>query len=804
MPLNGVSKAGTRPISAAKNVAAAAPSKTLAYLPGLTLAQAGAGLFLLSAASLAFEVTLTHLFSLVFQYHFAFLAVSSAILGLGAGAALSYVLPPVLFSQLRGWLSMAAGLMAIALPVAVLLFVMFGFGAGVVGQAVFGALPFVAVGLFSSRLYAFYSEKAPWLYAFDLAGAAVGLLGIQLLLNWMSAGSATFILALLAAAASLLFAGLPANKPVLPFAALILALLGLGVNLAGGAFDLPSGTLDSIPPDKTMFRLLADPTSGSKLLGSAYNAFARVDLLSSSDPNQEYIFTNGGAGSYMLRFDGDLGKVADLKQQLEFLPFDNFQANKTLILGAGAGKDVLQALLAGSKDITAVEINPAMVALARQNGAFNGNIFDYPGVQTVVGDARTYVDQSSQAYDMIYLNLVYSQAPAPGSNALSESYVFTTQAFQSYWQHLNPEGRLGIIAHQGLEGSRAMLTALKALELEGLTINDALQHVALLMYNGSDPSQNTTVMVMQKSVIRPSQAQVFAAAEASENLQPLYLPGLFENLMQNLITGASTLDSYVSHQDYNLFPTTDEQPFFFAIDPGLPAALVTLLIVAALAVLLYLLLTARRKNRPSAWHLAYFGGLGMGYMLVEVPLIQRTLLLVGSPTQAMAVVLVALLLGGGLGSLVSGRWKPEHLWPRLALAGAVVTLLAAALAIWQPQLLTALGTLDSFGRTVLGGLVLLPLGFVMGIPFANGLRLAGAPHGTAPANTPGSSNASTTEKQAALPYLWGWNALTAVLGSAAAALLAMALGFWAAMLAGAACYVLVTVAALFLGRRGAA
>jgi hypothetical protein len=199
--------------------------------------------------------------------------------------------------------------------------------------------------------------------------------------------------------------------------------------------------------------------------------------------------------------------------------------------------------------------------------------------------------------------------------------------------------------------------------------------------------------------------------------------------------------------------------------------------------------------------MVYFGALGLGFMLVEVPLIQRTLLLVGSPTEAMAVVLVSLLLGGGLGSFVSGRWRTEQLWPRLALAGAVVALLAAALAIWQPAIITGLGSFDAFGRTVLGGLMLAPLGFVMGIPFANGLRLAGVPRDTAGSATPRDTTGPTAGRDSVLPYLWGWNALTSVLGSAAAAVLAMAVGFWAAMLAGAAFYALVAVAALALGRR---
>lgn len=769
--------------------------KTAASLPLRTV---GVGLFLLSAASLAFEITLTHLFSLVFQYHFAFLAVSCAILGLGIGAALGYWLKPMDEQKAQSWLGRVAALFSLALPLVIVLFCVTGFTPGIILQAMLGALPFVAIGLFSACLYALYSQKAAWLYAFDLAGAGAGLLGIQVLLNWVSASSAGFILGLLAGAASLIFVIRLSRHPLLPhehragkelskfglvFVALALAAIGLIVNLTSRSFDHPFGELNSIPPDKTMFRLLADPTSGSKLLGSAWSSFARVDLLSSPDSGQEYIFTNGGAGSYMLRFNGDLSTVKSLTQELEYLPFDQFKPQKTLVLGAGAGKDVLQALLAGSSQITAVEINPAMVALTRRNGAYNGNIFDYPGVQTVVADGRNYIERTNEAYNMIYLNLVYAQAPSPGSNALSEAYIFTTQAFQTYWHHLAPDGRLAIIAHQGLEGVRALLTALKALELDGIPIKDGLPHTALLMYSGGDVNQNTTVLVLQKSPLTQVQVEVFVQSIQTLGLQPLFLPGVYENLMSDLTSEKMTLDTYLSHQDYNLFPTTDDQPFFFNLNPGLPEALTTLLFVAGAGLALYLLLGLGIKHCLSPWQLVYFGALGMGFMLMEVPLIQRTIMLVSSPTLAIALVLAPLLLGGGLGSLWSSRWPVEKLWPRLALAGAVIIGMGAVFALSQPILVKTLIQLDSTAGALLAGLALLPLGFVMGIPFSNGLRLVG------------SINVE------ALPYLWGWNAMSSVAGSAMAATLAMLAGFGVVMGAGAACYGLVMIVAVVMTRK---
>jgi hypothetical protein len=420
-------------------------------------------------------------------------------------------------------------------------------------------------------------------------------------------------------------------------------------------------------------------------------------------------------------------------------------------------------LLAGSKSITAVEINPAMVAITRKYASFNGNIMDYPGVNTVVADGRTFVETTPSSYDMIYLNLVYAQAPSPGSNALSEAYIFTTQAFQAYWQHLTPNGRLAVVSHQGLEGSRAFLTAIEALNQEGLNTTDALKHTALLMYNGNDPSQNTSVMILQKAPISTDQSKFIGQAGQNLGMMPLFLPGTYEMLLQGLASGEMTLDQYVKAQDYNLFPTSDDQPFFFAIPKGLPKPLIILLIVAGIGTLIYLVwvVTGLRKerfsqaaairsaqsssdhssntgNQPALWQLVYFGGLGMGFMLVEVPLIQRMMLVSGSPTAAMVAVLEVLLLGGGLGSLLSSRWKINGLWLRLAWIAGIASILAAVLAIWQPELLVSLGSKSDFDRSLLASLILLPSGFVMGIPFANGLRLVGE------------------RKPATLPALWGW------------------------------------------------
>lgn len=751
------------------------------FPPAIGVLQLALAFFLLSASGLAFEVLLTRLFSLFFQYHFAFLAGSLAILGLGIGAMIAHLMG--LASDVHRaikvlpWTILAV---AISLPLSAFGLSSLPWLSSVALHAAISLIPFALIGIFSATLYAHNSQQSAFLYAADLLGAVAGLALSIALLNWVGAFNAAFVLGAVSALAAV-WIGFTLRQRAASLLVIVAILIGLFLNLQAAWIDLRVQLIGA-SPDKTMFHILSDPQQKARLVATEWSPFARVDVIETCDPSQKYVFTDAGAGSYMLRFDGDLSQVAWLQAEIEYLPFASGSAKRTLILGAGAGKDVLQALLAGSQTITAVEINPAMVDITRKYADYNGSILDRSPVYTVVTDGRNFIERSDEQFDLIYLNLVYAQAAEPGSAALNEAYIFTTEAFRAYWRHLAPEGRLAIISHQALEGSRALLTAVGGLEAEGLAPAEVLERATLVMATHSDPNQRKSVMIMRKTPWSQADLERFMGDAVARGLQPLFVPGVFEATMAGLATGESTLDEYLVDDEYDLSPTTDDRPFFFNLDTGLPSPLATLLWVVMLFTGAYLIMALFRPRPPAITDLAYFGLLGIGFMLIETPLIQRMILLLGNPTLALSVVVGTLLLCAGIGSLLSNRCPEESLDRLVRLAGLIISALAMMTIIAEPWLTRTLLPLDLSTRILAGGLVLVPIGFSMGIPFASGLRLVGCRQPTA------------------ISLLWGWNAVTSVLGSTMAAVIAMKAGFSWAMGVGSVCY-LALVALVWLGTR---
>lgn len=737
---------------------------------------------LVSAAGIGFEIALTRIFSLYYQYHFAFLAVSLAVLGLSLGAAWERFTPPdandanhARHDTARLLLAVSAALLIAAVGIALIPVV-----TTVLFHAVLALLPFVMIGRFMAFAFGRYSAQSGRLYAADLTGAAVGVVAALALLSLFSAFSLTYLLALLIGLTGvfLTFAApeVRADQRT-ALAAAVVGVIGAAVfviNLSAGTFDYDPARLPAdLLRDKTMLFILNNPEQQGKIVDTWWSPFARVDVVETTDTTAKYLFTDGGAGSYMLRYDGTPRSVAYLEGTAEYLPFTAVPTARTLIMGAGGGKDVIMALQAGAQHVSAVEVNPAMVAAARADASYNGGVYDLPAVETIIGDARTYAERAAEPYDLIYLNLVYTQAADISGQALVENYIFTREAFRTYLEKLKPGGHLAILAHNALEGSRAAITALAALGDLGITPDKALDHLLLWMMPTDDATVSTSLLLVGKDPLSADTLRTIRDGARALGMQSLYHPVEYETLFSPLRRGG-TLDQYIqADADYDLSPTSDDRPYFFKLDPGLPAPIATALIAAVALVfgLSYLAFTLPARTGRQGWlaRALYAALIGAGFMLIEIPLIQRLQLLLGQPILAIAVVLGGLLLSGGLGSLISQRWPEQSLAARVRIAAAWIVGVAALYLIALRPLNESLLGADLAVRVIAAFLLTALLGVAMGIPFPALLRRSG-------------------EAREQVALIWALNGAFSALGSVLAVVLSMTVGFGWALAAGIALY----------------
>jgi predicted membrane-bound spermidine synthase len=678
------------------------------------------------------------------------------------------------------------------------------------GGLILLALPiFLAMGASLTAVFRAVPLRAPAIYSADLVGAGAGAIGSILLLNLTGPFVATFVLAAASLGAAWLlyrvgareretadgaapirsvarWLGLPALVAILGTA----SLAGIAVQARWAAFGINYRQMAGAPPDKTIVPVLRTRSNDARIIDTRWNAFARTDVVSTADPTQRLIFTDGGAGTYMQRWNGRLQSQEALRTDLETVPFLLGPHRNVLIIGAGGGIDVLRALVAGARHVTAVDWNGAAVSAVRSQRRYNGNILDRPNVRTVVDDARHFLARDTHRYDTILLNLVFTGASQGTTNALAENYLFTTEAFRVYLKHLTPNGRIGIISHQALEGFRTFTTGLEALHQRGLTYPEGMQRVTLLMTNNQTPEARPTLSVVQLAPFNQHELNYLRSRGNGDlNLYPLYVPTYYQGSFGGLADGTETLDHFLQGGAYNVGPTTDDRPFFYDLNLGLPEGLAMairyaiLLLLGAIALAVFFGWPRIRRDPPAAvWMLGlYMAATGTGFMCLEIPLIQQFILVLGEPTLALAVVLATLLIAGGVGSLVTA-WLFNRGLP-LVVAPLAVVLVGAAVRLFLPAAQGSLLSLPSSEAILCSVLLLLPIGFVLGMPFPLGLRLA----------------AQLTPDSVAL--FWTISAAFSMLGSVLAAYVALRLGFSAVLLLGTALYGLGAVALQLVATR---
>jgi SAM-dependent methyltransferase len=787
---------------------------------------------LLSAATLAYEVLLLRLFAITQWHHFAYMAISIALLGFGASGtflflAQRWLKPRFIFafaanSAAFGITALTGFVLAQRLPFNALqvvweplqllyLLVLYPLL----------ALPFFAAANCIGLAFARFGDKIGRVYAFNLVGSGVGALGLVGLLHLLYPESALRLVAGLGLGAAAL--AQLSDKRYRVWAA------GLGAAALIVPIIAPaSWTALRLSPYKSLSMALQVP--GTELLGETSSPLGLLTVVRSPlvpfrhapglslnnviEPSPQLgVFTDGNGMTAITAFDGDLQPFTYLGFTTAALPYHLLEKPRTLILGAGGGADVLQALYHKAAAVDAVELDLRMIRLVNQtHRAFAGDVYARPDVRVHVAEARAFVAASRNSWDLIQIPLLDSfAAAAAGVHGLSESYVYTVEAFREYLRHLEPGGYLAITRWLKLpprDSLKLFATALEALKQEGMV--EPNRSLAMIR------SWNTITLLVRNGKIGSQGAATVRRFSRERSFDLVFLPGLAPdepnraNILQAsyFFDGARALagpgrGDFLRRYKFDVRPTTDDRPYFFdffrwrslpeflelrtrsgaaLIEWGYTILFATLLQAALLSALLILLpLWLRRRVRavgsPDRWRvLAYFLCLGLAFLFVEIAFIQGFILFLGHPIYAVAVVLAGFLTFAGIGSgaahafsarIAAGRFS------RLTPIGAAVLAIAGIALLYVlvlPTVFAGLVVLHEGARIALSLTLIAPLGFFMGMPFPLGLSRVSA------------------HFPELVPWAWGISGCFSVISAILATILAIHFGFTAVVVLAAILY----------------
>jgi SAM-dependent methyltransferase len=776
---------------------------------------------LISAAVLGYELLLMRLFSIVQWHHFAYMIISIALLGFGASGAFIALAQrwlveryPAAFAAsaaLFGMTAVASFAIAERLPFNALEIIwdprQLGWLAASYALLI---LPFFFGATCIGLAFCRHPRQIGRVYAFDLAGAGIGALGIVGLLFLVFPSTALrFVAALAFAAAAFAALGMARHR--------WLAAGGLGLAAAFVAASLPPSWVTPEPhmsqykglrialevPNARVIEERSSPLGLLTVVESPTVPFRYAPGLSLANtqepPAQLAVFTDGDSIAAITAFGGDLAKVAYLDRTTAALPYRILERPRVLILGAGGGEQVLLALRAGADTVDAVEVNPQMIDLARNRFAdFAGGIFSRPNLRLHLAEARAFAATAGERYDLIQMPLLDSfSAAAAGVQSLHENYTYTVEAMRDYLAILGPDGVVAITRWLRVpprDSLKLFATAIAALEAEGVA--EPGRHLALIR------SWNTATLLVAKSPFEGEDIAAIRSFAAESFFDISWVPGIsasdvnhFNQLdHEYLYEGARTLlgperADFIERYKFAIAPATDNRPYFFDFFrwralPELLALrtqggaamldwsyliLVTTLVQAAIlsAALILLPLWIRRQTLGKALHRLRFGlyflALGLAFLFIEIAFIQRFVLFLGHPFYAVAVVLAGFLAFAGLGSAVAARWAAAvghgSAVRGIALAVGVIAVLAATYLLVLPSVFEKLLALPDAAKIAIALLLIAPLALFMGMPFPLGLGHVGA------------------HSETFIPWAWGINGCASVLSAILATLLAMHVGF---------------------------
>ncbi len=781
------------------------------------------GLFLVTLATLAFQVLLTRIFSVTLWYHFAFLAVSLAMLGMTAGAIGVFLWPgrfpaPKLHARMAQSSLCFAGAIVFSLLVHLHLPVRtdgsWSAIAALVITCIVFFIPFTASGVCVTLALTRFPEKIDRLYAADLIGAGIGCVAVVVLLEVTDGPTAVIATAVLATLGAWSFArAAPSVGPERRAAAagaVVTALFVLGntwlvyqqagllrvrwaKSWTGAAISTPRPLLERWN-SHSRIRVWGDPEAARTPFGWSLSPAMPAGF----DLPQLNLDIDASAFTVLTRFDGSLEPLGFLEYDVTNLAHHLRPNAKVLVIGAGGGRDLLSALYFDQTSVLGIEVNADILDVVHGvYGDFTGHLDRHPKLRFANDEARSYVARLDERFDIIQISLIDSwAATGAGAFVLTEHSLYTVEAWKSFLEHLSPRGVLTVsryyFPHNPATAYR--LTALAVQALEELGVSSPREHLALV-WLPADQGSMCTLLVSASPFSAADLRKLDAVVERLQFEMVLSPEHAVDDVFARVAAGGDLVDFFAEFP-LDITPSVDDRPFFFHMlrlrdffareqvgGQGLVqfnlravSTLGTLLATLALLTILCIVVPISLRSelgslRTAAPWLLIFAGIGVGFMMVEISQLERLIVFLGHPTYALTVLLLVLLLSGGLGSLTTGRVSSSS----LAVSGRVrFAVLMVALALFGalvPPVTELLRASETPIRVAASVGLLFPVGFLMGMPFPLGLRAA-----------------TDAGRGDLTPWLWGVNGATSVLASVLAIAVALSFGISTSFWVGVASY----------------
>ena len=765
-----------------------------------------AGTFLIAFSTLALEITLTRMLSVVTWYHLAFFAIATAMLGMTAGAILVF-LRPAWFSgdRLDRGLALACLGYAIVTPFSLLDLCLTPLAhrstmmlVALIKVTVACALPFYLSGIVISAALTKYTLPIGRIYASDLIGASMGCLLVLGGLELLDAPSLILLCGAIGCAAAMCFARRSSRLRLASATCLVL--------LAAAAV-LNASTSSGIRP-VVVKGYIQDPRD---YLVERWNSFSRVVVFKRSEAPPQYwgpspLAPHDSMPRYVMQIDGQAATTVRPfaeRSQIEHLRYDVTNVAYYLrprggacVVGLGGGRDVQSALYFGHERVVGIDVNPLFVELLGSLFRDFAGIAGHPGVELVADEARSYLTRQQEQFAVLQMSLIDTwAATGAGAYSLSENALYTTEAWSIFLDRLVDDGIFTVSRWYNPEnlGETGRIISMAMAVLFGIGAENPAQHIALIT------TQKVSTLLLSKSPLTPDEIATLRRTAAELQYDVPVLPGsppTHPDLRDLMAAGSlAELHRVAASKPLNYDPPTDESPYFFnmlrlrnlgpafkhgtevGVVGGNLHATVTLLglllslALVSTATIVAPLLLARRAGTGERWHWSralYFALIGCGFMLAEIALIQRLSVFLGHPVYALGILLFTIIASTGVGSFCSERLPMTRRGTLALPVIAAAAILAAGIGL--PQLTTSLLTASMRIKILASIAALFPMGIVLGFFFPTGMRLARQLDDTA------------------TPWYWALNGVFGVLCSALAVFVSIYVGITANFVLSAVCY----------------